>query len=85
MTGEIIQMIIAAILGGGLWQLVTWRIRKRKLKAEIITHQYRDMEAIVDSYLQRMTDMADKIVELQEENTELQRLINLKEETNEKD
>jgi len=70
---EIAKLIIAALAGGGLWQLVTWRIRKKKLRSDAAISDYRQIEDIIDSYIDRMSKLSDEIVKLQEENMNLRR------------
>lgn len=68
---EIIEMVVAALIGGGLWGLVTWRVRKKKLERENAVKDYREFEDIIDSYIDRMSKLSDEIVKLQEENMSL--------------
>jgi hypothetical protein len=77
MTEELIKMIVAALAGGGLWQLITWRLRKRKLSNDVAVDQYRDFESIVDSYMQKMTAMSEKIIKIQTENIKLREEIEI--------
>lgn len=77
MTEELIKMIVAALAGGGLWQLITWRLKKRKLSNQVAADQYRDFEAIVDSYMQKMTAMSEKIIKIQSENIKLREEIEI--------
>lgn len=70
---EIAELVIAAVAGGGLWQLVTWRIRRKKLASDTAVSDYRRMEEIIDSYIGRMSKMSDTIVELEQENLALRR------------
>lgn len=72
---ELAQMVLAALAGGGLWGLVTWRLRKRQLRGDVATKQYRQMEEIIDSYISKMTELGDKIVKLQRENINLRQEI----------
>jgi len=68
---EIIEMIVAALIGGGLWGLVTWRVRKKKMERENAVKDYREFEDIIDGYIDRMSKLSDEIVKLQEENMNL--------------
>ena len=77
MTEELIKMIVAALAGGGLWQLITWRLRKRKLSNSVTTNEYRDFESIVDSYMQKMTSMSEKVIKIQAENVKLREEIEI--------
>ena len=82
---EIVELIVAALAGGGLWKLVTWRIRKKQLATENAIGDYRKIEDIIDSYINRMSKMSDTIVELEQENLKLRRqlIIHLKEKEDE--
>lgn len=77
MTEEIIKMIVAAMAGGGLWQLITWRLRKQKLSNEVATGQYRDFESIIDSYMKKMSAMSEKVIKIQAENVKLREEIEI--------
>ena len=70
---EIAKLIIAALAGGGLWQVVTWKLRRRKLANDTATADYRRIEEIIDSYITRMSKMSDTIIELEQENLTLRR------------
>lgn len=68
---EIVKIIVAAMVGGGLWGLISWRLKKKKLRTEVAGQQYREMEDIVDSFITQMGDMSDRITKLQQENLQL--------------
>lgn len=68
---EIIKMVVAALVGGGLWAIINWRIKRKKLKGDVAVAQYRQVEDIVDSFITQMGDMSDQITQLQQENMNL--------------
>lgn len=70
---EIIKIVASALVGGGLWQIITWRLRKRKLENDTATEEFKQYEEILDSYLNRLNNMSETIVKLQEANIELRR------------
>jgi hypothetical protein len=66
---------VAVLLGGGLWELITWKLKRKKLRGDTAATQYRQMEDIIDSYIQKMSDLSDKIVTLKLENIQLRKEI----------
>jgi hypothetical protein len=72
---EIVKMVLAAAAGGGVWQLATWKISRKKMRGDTAAGQYRQMEEIIDSYIAKMTDLSDKIVALKMENIQLRKEI----------
>jgi hypothetical protein len=72
---EIMKTAVAVLLGGGLWELITWKLKRKKLRGDTAATQYRQMEDIIDSYIQKMSDLSDKIVTLKLENIQLRKEI----------
>lgn len=70
---EIMKTALVALMGGGVWELITWKLKRKRLRGDTAAVQYRQMEDIIDSYIQKMSDLSDKIVALKMENIHLRK------------
>lgn len=67
-THELIAAILGGTgLGGGLYHLITLKLRKRKLTSETIRQEFTTADEIVQVYLERMNKMVETIDKLQDE------------------
>lgn len=64
---EIIKIIAPALIGGGLWHAVMFRIRKKSEENRVAKEEFDSVAEIVEKATNKLSAMADQIGKIQQE------------------
>lgn len=69
---KIVEIVLPALLGGGISWVLSYRWHRRKMKNQVIAEEFEQVNSVVESFTSRIQTLAIKISDLVKKNMDIE-------------